>query len=165
MNISLIATLVSNHMFHNGQQTHHAQGDFLRLLQSEGGGSYKLWDAESESAALKSIDQLSAPWQSVLSLYLCYSRIALELMIPLSACRQAAVMSPSQRPRWEQGHPCCQHKALCHRGVTAGCASLLPHCARLCVCVCMHWKHCSYCLLMSFFFTSSRHDSKQCRTK
>lgn len=123
-----------------------------RSVDSSCTGWFPAGDAESESAAQK---RASISWARRDSLCshctFCYSRIALELVIPLSACRQAAVMSPSQRPRWEQGHPCCQHKALCHRGVTAGRASLLPHCARLCVCVCMHWKHYPYCLLMSFF--------------
>lgn len=77
-------------------------------------------------------------------------------MIPLSAFRQA--VSAAQWLWLGQGHPCCLNKALCYGWVTAGRASLLPHCANRGG-VCVWWGMCSHTflrlsLLLTYIFIS-----------
>lgn len=71
-------------------------------------------------------------------------------------------MSVTQRLWSAQGHPCCLNKALCHGGVTAGRARLLPHGVRKgrCVCVgvggCAWWGMCSHAfIVLSLLLTNN----------
>lgn len=78
------------------------------------------------------------------------------------ARRQAALMSPSQWLRWEQGHP-RKHRALCHRGASPLAVPACCHIVQDFVCI----AHLCVSLMRTnvSFFTSSRHNPKQCRTK
>lgn len=80
-----------------------------------------------------SVDQLSVPWHSVLSLYLCYSGMALGRMIPLWGSQTGCTDVSQSVAAVGTGTSPLTQGSLSQGGVTAGRASLLPHCARFCV--------------------------------
>lgn len=144
---------MSNHTFHNGQQTHHAQGDFLGLLQSEGGGA---------RPGCETLNLNPQRWRASIS----WARRD-------SLCSHCTFVTVASHWNWWYHYQHADRLRLClpvsgrggNRDIPAANTKLsvtgvsplaVPACCHivqdcLCVCVCMHWKHCSYCLLMSFF--------------